>query len=130
MSDDEELQLRLTKSAARLNKASDELSKAVEVIEGSLKNLNLGLSTWVPFDDESTRCELGYAKIGNRWCLAIAERDTNEEGFEWAFSDAPRDLRLVAVPHIPALLATLAKEADAFAAELEAQTKVVRSIPV
>src|SRR5713226_8723785 len=75
---------RLSDSAARLNKASDELSKAIAPVEAVLKKLNLGISKWYAFDDfgpdetgDYFSREIGYAKVGGKWCLALGERSGN-----------------------------------------------------
>jgi hypothetical protein len=126
---------KLVESAARLNNASDELSKAVGPIEAVLKRLNLGISKWCVFAggmDQSgyyDQSEIGYAKVAGKWCLAIAERSGNvqappdDESFTpWAFNDAPRQLRIQAVKAIPKLLEALVEEAESVASALEIET--------
>jgi hypothetical protein len=127
---------RLADSAARLNKASDELSKAVAPTEGVLKKLNLGISKWHTFaggnpdqDGDYRSREIGYAKVGGKWCIALAERSGNIHGgpddvseSEWAFNDAPRQLRIRAVKEIPKLLEALIDEAEKVTSALETET--------
>lgn len=126
---------RLADSAAQLNKASDELSRAVAPIEAVLKKLNLGITKWYAFEDSGTdesgdyfSREIGYAKVGGKWCLALAERSGNEnapdqEDFTpWAFNDAPRQLRIRAVKEIPKLLEALIEEAEKVTRALETET--------
>jgi hypothetical protein len=127
----------LADSASRLNKASDELSKAIAPIEAVLKKLNLGISKWHTFaggnpdqDGDWVSREIGYAKVGGKWCLALAERAGNAHGgpddvveTEWAFNDAPRQLRIRAVKEIPKLLEALVDEAEKVTAALENETK-------
>jgi hypothetical protein len=125
---------KLVESAARLNNASDELSKAIGPIEAVLKRLNLGISKWCVFaggEDQNgyyDQSEIGYAKVAGKWCLAIAERSgyiqaPDDESFTpWAFNDAPRQLRIKAVKAIPKLLEALVEEAESVTAALETET--------
>lgn len=126
---------RLAESAARLNDASDELSKAIGPIEAVLKKLNLGISKWHTFagghpdqDGDVWSAEIGYAKVSGKWCVALAERSGNiqspeyDSSNEWAFNDAPRQLRIRAVKEIPKLLEALIEEADKVTSALEAET--------
>ena len=127
---------RLTESASRLNKASDDLSKEIGPIEAVLKKLNLGIPKWYAFEDFPPDAmdgsyfsrEIGYAKIGGKWCLALGERSGNVHGSDpddfdsWPFTDAPRQLRIRAVKAIPKLLEALVEEADKVTAELKAET--------
>jgi hypothetical protein len=127
---------RLAESAARLNDASDELSKAIAPIETVLKKLNLGISKWHTFagghpdqDGDVWSSEIGYAKVSGKWCVALAERSGNiqspdyyDSSSEWAFNDAPRQLRIRAVKEIPKLLEALIEEADKVTSALETET--------
>ena len=121
---------RLADSAAKLNSVSDELTKHVEQIDAALKRLNLGVTAWVTIsqsEDEDGNCsgeKLGYARIGSRWGMALrtyegVRGDPNppDETFS-AFADAPRQLRIRAVEHIPKLLDQLSTEAEAMIANL------------
>jgi len=129
---------RLSESAGRLNKASDELSKAITPIEAVLKKLNLGIVKWHEFAGSAGRAvedgyywssEIGYAKVGGKWCIALAERSgyaytsEGDSSTEWAFNDAPRQLRIRAVKEIPKLLEALIEEAEKVTNALEAETQ-------
>jgi prefoldin subunit 5 len=134
---------RLTESAARLNTASDELSKAITPIEAVLKKLNLGVSKWYTFagsgnhldvDGYYWSSEIGYAKVNGKWCIALAERSgyvqnpEQESETEWAFNDAPRHLRIRAVQEIPKLLDALVDEADKVTSVLQDETARAREV--
>ena len=132
---------RLEESAKRLNKASDELSKAIGPIETVFKKLNLGIAKWHifygPFSDQDGdyhQTEIGYAKIGGKWCIALAEESGNVNDPEygsrtsWAFNDAPRQLRIRSVKEIPKLLEALVDEADKVTSELEVETKRAQEV--
>ncbi|MBB5055786.1 hypothetical protein HDF16_000455 [Granulicella aggregans] len=122
--------LRLAESAARLNKVSDQLTTQIEQIDAALKRLNLGVATWVTIseiEDEDgnwSREQLGYVRIGSRWGVALrsssgmrGDPGEPDETFS-AFADAPRQLRIRAVEHIPKLLDQLSGEAEAMIAKL------------
>jgi hypothetical protein len=115
---------QLKTAAAELNAVSDELGKSISALETALKQLNLGISTWVEFQgssDDSTGAfwadELGYAKVNSRWGIALRSRSGNEyaeEGSveEWLFNDAPRAMRVNAVDRLPDLLTQLVDAAN------------------
>jgi hypothetical protein len=116
---------RLSKTANSLNTASDLLNQAIEQLNESLKKLNLGISSWVSFyvyDDGpfSEVHEIGYGKINGKWGIAIKktfEDLTRPEGFqvdesEWQFSEAPRDMRIQAIPHLGKVIDKLNEDAE------------------
>lgn len=114
---------QLSSFADSLNKASDEFSKVVGGLNKALQRLNVGLEVWVTYtkwngDDGSYGSEqIGYTKLAGNWGIAIRAF----EGFqisqgddllgEWAFNDAPREMRLKAVEKLPELVDALGKEA-------------------
>jgi predicted KAP-like P-loop ATPase len=116
---------QLSAAAATLNTASDRLSKLVAELDAALKTLNVGLVCWVDIrpartsEDglETWSEQVGYAKISGKWGIALRTVHENlnwpldDHVEEWAFSEAPRQLRLKAVDLIPALLDNLAKTA-------------------
>lgn len=132
----------LADSAARLNAVSDEFAKAVAPIETALKRLNLGVSAWhvyyAPKPDEDGdywERRIGYAKVGGKWGLALANVSGNvsypdNHVEEWPFNDAPRWMRVEAIDHVPALLQELVKEANSTASELSKKTAVARELAV
>jgi hypothetical protein len=114
---------QLSKSAVGLNKASDRLNQAINQLNESLKKLNLGISSWVsfyvyeegPFSDVH---ELGYGKVNGKWGICIrktfADQNRDEEGVEtteWQFSEAPRDMRIEAIPHLRKVVDKLNEDA-------------------
>lgn len=113
----------LQAAAADLNAVSGELGKPISKIEETLQRLNLGVSTWVPIrggdsDDGDTFwfLEVGYAKISNRWGVAIRTRrgsySLEEEHTDpWLFENAPRRFRGEAVSKLPELLTELTNAA-------------------
>src|SRR5438552_3747571 len=71
---------------------------------------------------------VGYAKIGNKWGVAISRTSGNFEApdyntdEEWLFNDAPRHLRIEAVEHIPAMFEALIKAGDEAVGKLKGRT--------
>lgn len=116
---------KLTVAASALNQSSDRFGAAVAKLDSALSNLNLGVTAWVCYasyqDPNGSQYhseeQLGYAKIGNKRGLAlrIVEFDDLNDDSEikdsWLFGDAPRELRLGAIEHIPELIEVLVKEA-------------------
>jgi hypothetical protein len=115
---------QLSTAAKNLNTASDELAKSVGQLDTALRKLNLGVATWVRLsrseDSQGTFSlrELGYAKVGGRWGIAlrtISGRDSSSEHEnreEWLFNDAPRALRIQAIDMLPDLLEKLVRDAQ------------------
>ena len=131
---------QLSLAASHLNLVSDELGKSIAVLDAALKKLNLGISTWSRLDrwedafgNYSSRY-LGYAKVNNRWGIALrmvtGNNTTPEDATveEWLFNDAPRALRIEAVEKLPDLFENLIKEADITIRKVKAQTLSARQL--
>jgi superfamily II DNA/RNA helicase len=115
---------KLSEVASELNTVSDSLGNIIADLDLALKKLNLGITVWVKLrgdDDPETydhwREEIGYAKIGGKWGVALQtvtgnyqhpDRDYVEK---WLFNDAPRQLRLSSLVYIPELLEKLSEHA-------------------
>jgi methyl-accepting chemotaxis protein len=116
---------QLSKTAISLNKASDRLNQAINRLNEALKKLNLGISSWVSFysyDDGpfSDRHEIGYGKVNGKWGIGIKtifedlsrpEGEQIEEA-EWSFSEAPREMRIEAIPYLHKVIEQLNKDAE------------------
>jgi hypothetical protein len=125
---------QLTVAATELNSVSDELGKFVTALDSALRRLNLGIATWLRLESREdgsgnyTKRDLGYAKVGNKWGIALrmmsgnhnALEDSNVE--EWLFNDAPRALRIESVEKLPDLFESLVKEADAATKQIKTKT--------
>jgi hypothetical protein len=131
---------QLSLAASHLNLVSDELGKSIAVLDAALKKLNLGISSWSRLDrwedafgNYSSRY-LGYAKVNNRWGIAlrtVAGNNNQPEDAtveEWLFNDAPRALRIEAVEKLPDLFENLIKEADVAIRKVKAQTLSARQL--
>jgi hypothetical protein len=132
---------RLAAVATDLNKASDELSRAISSIDLVLQGLNLGVPTWVQikgYEDqydgvEYWRRELGYARVGKKWGVALRTREGNynwpdqEACEEWLFNEAPRWLRIEGVEKIPELLEALISSAESTTQKIKGKTKEAKN---
>src|SRR4029078_3618097 len=132
---------QLSLAASHLNLVSDELGKSIPVLDAALKNLNRGIAPWSRLDrwedafgNYSSRY-LGYAKVNNRWGIALrtvaGNNNQPEEATveEWLFNDAPRALRIEAVEKLPDLFENLIKEADVAIKKMKAHTISTRHVP-
>ena len=132
---------QLSAAATTLNTASDALGESIAELDSALKRLNLGISSWVKLVDyycedpeEYSYIEVGYARIGGKWGIALRTVDGHEQFVElyrseqWLFNDAPRKLRIEAVTKIPNLLEQLAKDAAAMTSEVEDKAGEVRQL--
>jgi methyl-accepting chemotaxis protein len=116
---------QLSKTAISLNKASDRLNQAINQLNEALKKLNLGISSWVsfyvydegPFSDVH---QIGYAKVNGKWGIGIKKtfEDLNRpdedqvEVTEWQFCEAPREMRIAAIPYLSQVIEQLNKDAE------------------
>ena len=118
---------KLSSAATNLNQVSDQLSRTIRDLDVALKKLNLGISSWVDFQEWHSLDgaiysieSVGYAKVKGKWGIAIKTikgdyRNPDEEHVEkWSFGEAPRHMRLKAIDRIPELLARLTKETTDF----------------
>jgi hypothetical protein len=131
---------RLSAAASNLNAVSDELGKSVEELESSLQKLNLGVTHWVSFEqiEENNGVywvkEVGYAKIGGTWGVALREASVHatsgdiEIHDQWLFKDAPRELRIASIDALPDLLAKLARKAEATASRIAVKVDRAREV--
>lgn len=131
---------QLSAAATELNTLSDELGKFVQALDAALKKLNLGIASWIRLDGREdgsgnyTKRDLGYAKVGSKWGIALrtisGNHNTPEESSveEWLFNDAPRALRIEAVEKLPDLFDHLGKEAEIAARQIKGKTERARQL--
>jgi uncharacterized protein YukE len=116
---------QLTSAATNLNIASDELGKAISVLETALQKLNLGLSAWTKItggdDDDSGmwwRRDIGYTQVGTEWVISVRSRSGDygdprcDSESVWRFNEAPRWMQVEAFAKIPDLIERLTEQAD------------------
>jgi hypothetical protein len=119
--------LNLSKASRELNSASDTFGAAITSLDEAINELNPGVTAWVnisvstPDEDApwvSFEERLGYDKTKGRWGLTLCTVSVDDEessettAGSWLFNDAPRNLRLRAIEHLPELIEALAKEAS------------------
>jgi|SRR5579863_1979424 len=119
---------KLSLASHTLNTASNVFGDAIITLDEAVNKLNPGVTAWVEVSSSSTSEtgvpeyfveRLGYAKINGRWGLSLCTVKVldlpdggNEELLDsWLFNDAPRQLRLRAIKHVPDLIESLANEA-------------------
>jgi hypothetical protein len=100
-----------------------------------LRRLNLGITTWIRLDSREdglgnySKRDLGYAKVGGKWGIALRTMSGNHHSpddavlEEWLFNDAPRALRIESVEKLPDLFDGLVKEADAATRQIRSRTQ-------
>ena len=127
-------------AASSLNNATDQFGKSIGQLEAVLKKFGLGIPTWVSFSEwwsddnvHFSREELGYAKIGGRWGLAIRTVSGNigpdPDDMEcWLLPEAPRHLRMLATEAIPNLLEALLAEAAKMTEQISEKTAEVDAL--
>lgn len=128
---------QLSNAAKDLNSASDEFKEAVSVLDAALERLNLGIASWVRIsggEDEDANWwsrEIGYARIGKKWGIAIRHSSGNhnwpehDDKEQWLFAEAPRWMRIEAVAKIPDLMEGLVKQAEDTTKKLKSRTEQV-----
>jgi hypothetical protein len=126
--------------AAELNQVSDEISQPVKQIDNALKDLNLGIPTWLRIkrltnEDEEfyEDHDLGYAKVERKWGIALRASSGefaggDVESKEWLFADAPRSLRLEGIEKLPELLEQMTSEAQDVIKRARASAKAARDL--
>jgi hypothetical protein len=125
---------QLSLAAINLNSASDELGKAISILEAAIKKLNLGLSAWVElsggsdFGEDWWTRQVGYTKFRDKWGVALREASGNYQDPDrdseqlWPFNEGPRWMRAEAIGKIPDLLDALLKQANDTTKKIETKT--------
>lgn len=130
---------KLASTATALNRASDELTHIVNVLEEALQKLNVGVSVWVSCEkwsneDQWGEIQIGYVKIAKKWGIALqtvtGDHYSGEPDFDgpWAFGDSARELRIEAVEHLPKLIQKLSEEAGRTTAKLTSTLAEVKEL--
>jgi hypothetical protein len=131
---------RLAVSAASLNAASDEFTKALAPVDSALQWLNIGVECWARVkayeDDENDPTayrynEIGYAKVNGKWGIALrvisgSEMFNRHDEERWLFNEAPRLLRVDSIPKLTALLERLIKKSDSTTEKIKETTGLAR----
>jgi len=131
---------RLAAASGELNSAADELNKTVASLDEALKRLNLGVSAWHevagsedPQDGSYWTRGIGYARVGNKWGIAIRRAwgnysydDHDEE--VWLFADAPRWMCVESLGKLPGLLEDLVKRTEETTGKIKAKTNEAKEL--
>ena len=127
----------LANAAQNLNELSDRLNAQVAEIEGAINKLNLGVrasveAEVVSIDESASRCVFfEYEKVAGKWGFVINQYiDVDPENTyeQWAFKDAPRDLRLKVVERIPLLLDELVTKSISLASDITDKITVAKGL--
>lgn len=97
----------------RLNYLSDRLTQRILEEEGKLKEMGLGVQTWIKTTDN---LEIGYSRLNGTWRLCV--REIGGVG-TWPLADAPRAYRLHGLKHLSELRAAMMRTAEALADRME-----------
>jgi hypothetical protein len=125
---------QLAVASTDLNTAASQLGETISILDTALKTLNLGVSAWHQMagneDDETGSFwsrDIGYAKVGNQWGIAIRKTWGNENydhyGEEvWLFNDAPRWMCIESIGKLPELFDDLIKRTEETTKKIKAKT--------
>jgi hypothetical protein len=134
---------RLQDLSNDLNKKSDELNESLKAFEAKLASLRLGVTAWVsPPLEKATEVDgnefitkLGYSKVTGSWCLTLVYDDDFSSGDPNSpyprytpLSQAPRDLRILAVEQLPKLLKEIEKRADEAVKEVDQAGRLIQDL--
>jgi len=118
----------LAQAAVQLNEKSNSINATISKINEKLANLNLGIELWLEAAPLSNGRVLGYRSIENRWQLTIRmdlsqiEGAVYREGAPFAYQPlikATRELRVEALPRIPALITALYNQTESMISDIE-----------
>jgi hypothetical protein len=146
MDDSVPLPTRLAESYKRLAAAADVLgtkthqfSRIITELERVLAKLDLNLEAWEKLRGADNDGHgnywhewVGYAKVRERWCIALSETRGNHNQPEdatdktWPFDEGPRNLQISAIDKLPNLLEALTKAADKTSRKLDEKLGQVR----
>ena len=131
----------LAANAANLNEASQSLSALIDQLDGALQRLNLGVTAWTVMlhggnaIDSAWSEDLGYGRTGRKsWGLMLRKMEEHfgdpdsDQYDEWPFNEAPRELRIRAVKHIPNLLKKLDEASQELVKNLSASIEGTAAI--
>jgi hypothetical protein len=120
---------QLSESSEELNTYTTALNENVARLEERLNDINLGVSTGVEFKCKSANFpgihKLSYRRTGIKWGFTVDSMSLKQL---WPFREAPRELRVASVEHIPELLKKLKTDSYALAEDLKAKVSFLRDI--
>jgi hypothetical protein len=123
----------LAEFADQINNHTDHLNDALHDLEKELRNTGIPVAAWIaePIHDDpltGDQWKMGYAMVGRMWRIAFVRISGGEKVIPVGIDVAPRHVRLAAMRHRDALVATLYEKAKAYRDEmLEATRKRSRT---
>ena len=132
---------KLALASQTLNTASGKFADSITTLDEAINKLNIGITAWVnvssssPTDSAPNQYfeeRVGYAKTNGRWGLSLCTVNVLDvpdglvddvQGL-WLYNDAPRELRLRALKHVPELIDNLASEALRTASSAQEQAEL------
>jgi hypothetical protein len=130
----------LTKSARAIHEASGKVASPVADLDRALQRLNVGVACWTRISGDNDGFgeywskDVGYARVGRTWGLAIRtvegdeSRPDQERSEEWLFNEAPHHLRIKAIEKLPELVEAMVEATNATAARLAEKVAPAREL--
>lgn len=130
----------LAQSAKAIHEASGKVASPVAALDRALQRLNTGVACWTKISNGDDGFgaywsnDVGYARIGKEWGLAIrtVEGDESnpdrEQTEEWLFNQAPHYLRIKAIEKLPELIEAMVEATNATAARLAEKAAPAREL--
>lgn len=103
--------------------ATDELTEEIALLEREVSELRLGVSESVLIGDEGSRYPLWFRKEGKTWRFVLVNGNNTT-----LLVNASREARLMAVDHLPELIAKLAESSRSRVARVQDKTLTVRAL--
>ena len=130
---------QLSAASSELNSAANELGETISTLDAVLHALKLGVSAWhvIAGNDGDEKGnywsrDIGYAKVGNKWGIAIRRtwgNHADHHGDEtWLFGDAPRWMCIEAAGKLPELFDDLIKRTQESTEKLRAKTAETKKL--
>lgn len=146
----------LSAVAKKLNQETDALNDVIDSLEIELGKMKLGVSAWTDtilgrrdWAEEqegsndwekypvyrSSGFELGYAKVGETWVIAVRYVEghgTDREEMTWsdgeptALRSAPRNIRVEAAAHLEELVTAIQRRAEQFIRDIERAKELLK----
>jgi len=122
-------------AGAKLGAVTDKLNRSLEEIETELANLNLGVTAKVrmevvQFEHYDVIRNIRFGKFNQEWRL-LYESGPEDDEENWSSGpllNASREIRLLAIDHLPALIEELVRTAETEISTVTAKVNEVESL--
>ncbi len=127
----------IAETSRNLSTASDLLTKQITEFESALGRHRLGVTAWVTLKVEDDREQgleyreaLGYGKHKGKWGLLYGHGypDVDDNPPIDSLSEASREVKLMAVAKMPALIRELEKQARELQQKINASAEALQSL--